>query len=79
MGLTVPTIRCFAIRSTQRMYDLLDYFRWHTSVPTKLNEMVDPHHGPAVALAGGMVRPCTFGEESWPDLESQHSTRRHEP
>jgi 4-carboxymuconolactone decarboxylase len=24
---------------TQRMYDLLDYLRWHTSVPTKLNEM----------------------------------------
>lgn len=23
----------------QRMYDLLDYLRWHTSVPTKLNEM----------------------------------------
>jgi 4-carboxymuconolactone decarboxylase len=22
----------------QRMYDLLDYLRWHTSVPTKLNE-----------------------------------------
>jgi len=21
------------------MYDLLDYLRWHTSVPTKLNEM----------------------------------------
>ena len=25
--------------SAQRMYDLLDYLRWHTSVPTKLNEM----------------------------------------
>ena len=24
------------------MYDLLDYFRWHTSVPTKLNEMAIP-------------------------------------
>jgi 4-carboxymuconolactone decarboxylase len=24
----------------QRMYDLLDYLRWHTSVPAKLNEMV---------------------------------------
>jgi 4-carboxymuconolactone decarboxylase len=23
----------------QRMYDLLDYLRWHSSVPTKLNEM----------------------------------------
>jgi 4-carboxymuconolactone decarboxylase len=23
----------------QRMYDLLDYLRWHTSVPAKLNEM----------------------------------------
>jgi 4-carboxymuconolactone decarboxylase len=23
----------------QRMYDLLDYLRWRTSVPTKLNEM----------------------------------------
>ncbi|MBV9286568.1 MAG: carboxymuconolactone decarboxylase family protein, partial [Hyphomicrobiales bacterium] len=23
----------------QRMYDLLDYLRWHTSVPTRLNEM----------------------------------------
>jgi 4-carboxymuconolactone decarboxylase len=23
----------------QRMYDLLDYLRWHTSVPTELNEM----------------------------------------
>jgi 4-carboxymuconolactone decarboxylase len=23
----------------QRIYDLLDYLRWHTSVPTKLNEM----------------------------------------
>ena len=23
----------------ERMYDLLDYLRWHTSVPTKLNEM----------------------------------------
>jgi 4-carboxymuconolactone decarboxylase len=23
----------------QRMYDLLDYLRWHTSLPTKLNEM----------------------------------------
>ena len=23
----------------QRMYGLLDYLRWHTSVPTKLNEM----------------------------------------
>ena len=23
----------------QRMYDLLDYLRWHTSVPTPLNEM----------------------------------------
>ena len=23
----------------QRMYDLLDYLRWHTSVPTTLNEM----------------------------------------
>src|SRR6202161_2133783 len=23
----------------QRLYDLLDYLRWHTSVPTKLNEM----------------------------------------
>src|SRR5271168_1562042 len=23
----------------QRMYDLLDYLRWHTSVPVKLNEM----------------------------------------
>jgi 4-carboxymuconolactone decarboxylase len=23
----------------QRMFDLLDYLRWHTSVPTKLNEM----------------------------------------
>ena len=23
----------------QRMVDLLDYLRWHTSVPTKLNEM----------------------------------------
>jgi 4-carboxymuconolactone decarboxylase len=23
----------------QRMYDLLGYLRWHTSVPTKLNEM----------------------------------------
>src|ERR1700683_3846032 len=22
----------------QRMFDLLDYLRWHTSVPTKLNE-----------------------------------------
>ena len=22
----------------QRMYDLLDYLRWHTSVPTRLNE-----------------------------------------
>ena len=22
----------------QRMYDLLDYLRWHTSVPVKLNE-----------------------------------------
>ena len=23
----------------ERMYDLLDYLRWHTSVPTRLNEM----------------------------------------
>jgi len=23
----------------QRMYDLLDYLRWHTSVPTRLNEL----------------------------------------
>jgi len=36
-------VRENALRSpvyAQRMYDLLDYLRWHTFVPTKLNEMV---------------------------------------
>jgi 4-carboxymuconolactone decarboxylase len=33
----------------QRMYDLLDYLRWHTSVPTKLNEM-------AILIVGRMWR-----------------------
>jgi 4-carboxymuconolactone decarboxylase len=31
-----PMLRSPAM--AQRMYDLLDYLRWHTSVPTKLNE-----------------------------------------
>jgi len=68
----------------QRMYDLLDYLRWHTSVPTKLNEM-------AILvvsrqwLAGGMVCACPVGEESGPRrfdhrrLESQQTARWHEP
>ena len=35
----------------QRMYDLLDYLRWHTSVPTKLNEMAKPCVQGRAALA----------------------------
>ena len=42
----------------QRMFDLLHYLRWETSVPLKLNEFAILIIQPAVALAGRVVRAC---------------------
>jgi len=47
----------------QRMFDLLRYLRWETSPAAAAERIRHPHHGPAVALAGGVVRPCAASHQ----------------
>ena len=69
----------------QRMYDLLDYLRWHTSVPTKLNEM-------AILIVGRqwrsqvewyahapLAKKAGLANSIIRRTESQQAPRRHEP
>jgi 4-carboxymuconolactone decarboxylase len=42
----------------QRMFDLLHYLRWETSVPLKLNEF-------AILIIGGVARARTARHQGW--------------